>query len=230
MLSLALPKGDSLGGGTLELFRLAGMEIVSKPREYTVKVSTPSLVFEVVMMRSAHIPGLVASGNYDAGICGQDRVLEEFLKSGAVVEERIQLPYNRSTRSTHGPNVSVVLFGPEDAPAQKISEIKSDTKIFTEFPKITEKAFRDARIPVEIVECRGSAESHVSRDYPYGVCIVETKKTLRANKQKIIEILAESTTGFFANLDALKDPVKLSEINQITSLLENAMQSQIASA
>ena len=216
MLRIALPKGDSLEERTLELFKAAGATVVSEPRKYTIKVLLNSGAHEAVIMRSRHIPTLVAEGRYDVGICGEDRAEE----TGAHVQVVAQLPYNRATNGA----VRVVLFTDKGNKVRRIAQIPPGTRIFSEYPKLTRRVFRERNIRVRVIDCAGTAEAHVPRDYPYGVCVSETGATLAANGLKPIATLFESTTVLIANPRALHDQFKSGEIEALRQSLVAAME------
>ena len=89
-----------------------------------------------------------------------------------------------------------MIFCKGDHPAKSITDMGAAPKIATEYPLETRDRLTKAGVSdAHLVECKGSAEALVMLGkYQYGVALVETGDTLRANGLKIIaEIFTSST-------------------------------------
>jgi ATP phosphoribosyltransferase len=89
ILKLGLPKG-SLQESTTELFRKAGIRINSSDRSYFPACDDDEI--EVMLIRSQELGRYVQDGLFDAGITGQDWILE----TSANVKEICELVYGKS--------------------------------------------------------------------------------------------------------------------------------------
>ena len=129
MLKIALPKGKSLEERTFALFAEARIPVVrSSPTSYMVRfVDYPSLSFGA-LLKPRRIPVLVADGDFDIGITGNDVVLE----SCADVEICAELAYSRAI-DTH---TQGVIFACEDDPVRSVEEIPPGSVILSEYPNL----------------------------------------------------------------------------------------------
>jgi len=179
----------------MRLFREANFEITRNHRQHDAYIDD-LLVEQVVFIRPQHIPHFVEEGICDIGICGLDCVVES-MANVAVLGE---LPYGRgnSLGRTH-----VALFSSEEADYFSIKDIPMNSRILTEYPNITRYAFKRARIPVKIEFSYGGTEALIPSLAPFGVCLSDTGKSLRANGKKLLNYLSASYTALIANQRAL---------------------------
>ncbi|MDO8620483.1 MAG: ATP phosphoribosyltransferase [bacterium] len=189
-LSGVLPNG-SLEEGTVKLFEDAYMPILRSPRQHDALVESP-LVSEVTFARPQHAPRLVEKGSYDFGICGTDCVAE----SGADVVILAELLYGRGTSTGR---TKIVLLSADDASCTSLESIPNNTRILSEYPNITRSAFEKAGTSVAVDFSYGGTEAHIPRDYPFGVCVSDSGKSLRVNHKKVVAVLFESCTALIAN-------------------------------
>lgn len=216
MLTLAIPKG-SLEAGTLQLFKEADLEIKKTEREYNPKIDDQR-IGKVKILRPQEIPKYVEEGYFDIGISGLDWVLE----SGADVVEVADLPYTKQGMGS----VKIVIAVPQDSPWNSPTDIKPNSRISTEYPNLTSEYFKKLGIPVEIKYSYGATEAKVPELVDVVVDLTETGYTLLKNGLKIIGTILESTTKLIANKDSWKDPVKRSEIEEISILLRSAIEAR----
>src|SRR5918992_5041460 len=142
------------------------------------------------------------------GITGQDWIAE----TDADVEVLTALTY---ARSGTGHGTQVVLAVPNEHPATSAKEIPPDTRISTEFLRLTERYFEDLGIPVKVVWSYGATEAKVPEIVDAIVDITETGNTLRAHGMKIVETLLASEPLLIANRDAMADGSKRSAIDDV---------------
>src|SRR5882724_7386171 len=131
MLTVALPRGKSLEHRTLELFGNARISIRREGDSVgfpgTAELSDGSFI------KPKRIPLLVAEGDFDIGITGEDVILE----SGARVEICTRLNYSRSTdEHTRG-----VLFTSDKEDVRSVRDIPRGSVIFSEYPTLTRQFF-----------------------------------------------------------------------------------------
>lgn len=210
MLTFALPRGKSLEHRTLELFGQARIAVQREGDSVqfpgTAELSTGSFI------KPKRIPLLVAEGDFDIGVTGEDVILE----SGARVEICARLNYSRSTdEHTRG-----VLFTSDKEDVQSVRDIAPGSVIFSEYPNLTRQFFLRHRLPVEIVYSPGSAEAEVPRKYPFGVALSETGRSLRENCLRVLEVIFESRTVLLANPQSLRSPAKREAIKVLQLILQ----------
>lgn len=218
MLKLVIPKG-SLEEQTLRLFEAADLHVRrGSSRDYHGTIDDDRIE-RVSVLRPQEIPTYVAEGLFDLGITGQDWIAE----SGAEVEVLATLSYAK-TGTGHG--TKVVLAVPNQHPADHASQMPPDSRISTEFVKITERYFADLGIPVRVAWSYGATEAKVPEIVDAIVDITETGSTLRAHGMKIIETLLTSEPVLVANPQSAADPVKRAAMEDIRTLLLGALQAE----
>jgi ATP phosphoribosyltransferase len=211
MLTIALPRGKSLEQRTLDLFEKAHINVHREgdALEFPGNAELNGGAF----IKPKRIPLLVAEGDFDIGITGEDLILE----SGARVEICSRLGYSRSTDDhTRG-----VLFTSErNTTVRSVRDVPPGSVIFSEYPNLTRHFFQKLAVPVEIVYSPGSAEAEVPRKYPFGVALSETGRSLRENALRILEVLFESRTVLLANPQSMRNPVKRESIKIFQLILQ----------
>lgn len=209
MLNLALPKG-SLEEQTLSLFKTADLEVKAAYREYNPRIDDPR-IGKVKILRPQEIPKYVEEGYFDLGISGHDWVLE----SGADVIEIAELPYSRQGTGI----VRIVVAVPVGSEISDAKNIRSNSRISTEFPNLTKEYFQRLGIPVRIFYSHGATEAKVPELMDVIVDLTETGETLRRNGLKIVGIILESSPRLIANESSWNDPEKRKAMEEIRTLL-----------
>jgi ATP phosphoribosyltransferase len=218
MLKLVIPKG-SLEEQTLRLFEAADLRVRrGSVRDYHGTVDDDRIE-RVSILRPQEIPLYVQDGLFDLGITGQDWIAE----TDADVEVLTTLSY---ARSGTGHGTQVVLAVPNEHPATSAKEIPPDTRISTEFLRLTERYFEDLGIPVKVVWSYGATEAKVPEIVDAIVDVTETGNTLRAHGMRIVETLLTSEPVLIANRDALRDETKRTAVDDIRTLLLGALRAE----
>lgn len=209
MINIALPKG-SLEEQTLQLFKEADLEVRRTDRDYNPTINDPR-IGKVKILRPQEIPTYIEMGYFDMGISGLDWIHE----SGAQVKEVAQLNYSKT-----GPGiVKIVVAVHQSEPISMVSEIRPESRITTEYPKLTKEFFEKLNIPVRLFPSYGASEAKVPDLMDVVVDLTETGTTLRKNGLKIIGQIMESYTTIIANSESFENPVKRKEIEEIVTLL-----------
>jgi len=209
MINLALPKG-SLEEQTLQLFKEADIEVKRTDRDYNPLIADKR-IGKVKILRPQEIPTYIEMGYFDMGISGLDWIHE----SGARVKEIAQLNYSKT-----GPGiVKIVIAVHQSEPISTVQEIRPDSRITTEYPKLTREFFENLGIPVKLFPSYGASEAKVPDLMDVVVDLTETGTTLRKNGLKIIGQIMESYTTIIANSTSFEDPVKRKEMEEIVTLL-----------
>jgi ATP phosphoribosyltransferase len=215
MLRLVIPKG-SLEEQTLALFEAADLPLRrGSDRDYHGTVDDPRIE-RVSILRPQEIPRYVEEGFFDLGITGRDWVEE----TEADVEILAELAY--SGRAGGGA-VRIVLAVAADSPVERADQMPADTRIATEYPNLTRRAFEKLGIPVRIFTSYGATEAKVPEIVDAIVELTETGSTLRRHGMKVVETLLESQTVLIANRGSAADPVRRRAMEDIRTLLAGAL-------
>jgi ATP phosphoribosyltransferase len=210
-LKLGIPKG-SLQDATIDLFQRAGWQIYASGRSYFPSVNDPEI--ECMLVRAQEMARYVEHGALDAGLTGNDWVLENL----SDVERITSLTYSKQSRQ----RVRWVLAVPEDSPYQKPEDLAGKI-IATELVEYTKRYFSEKNIPVKVEFSWGATEVKPPTLADAIVEVTETGSSLRANHLRIIETLMESETQFIANKAAFSDPWKRNKIETLSLMLNGAI-------
>ena len=217
MITIAIPKG-SLEAQTLLLFKQADLEIKVTNREYNPGIEDPRIE-RVKILRPQEIPEYVEKGYFDLGITGRDWIAER----GADVVEIADLSYSKMAEKEGV--VKIVLAVPADrAEINEAKDVPPQSKISTEYPKLTKSFFDNLGIPVQIFFSYGATEAKDMMDAI--VELTETGETLRKNNWRIIHTILESHTKLIANKDSWNDSSKRAEIEEIKTLLSGVIEAR----
>jgi ATP phosphoribosyltransferase len=213
-LKLGIPKG-SLQDATLALFARAGWNIYASGRSYFPSIDDAEI--ECMLVRAQEMARYVEHGALDAGLTGNDWVLE----NQSDVQRVGSLTYSKQSRTP----VRWVLAVPEDSPFQKPEDLAGKT-IATELVEFTRRYFAERNIPVTVEFSWGATEVKPPTLADAIVEVTETGSSLRANRLRIIETLMESETQLIANKKAWSDSWKRSKIETLALMLKGAMAAQ----
>lgn len=210
-LILGIPKG-SLQESTIALFAKAGYQLFVQGRSYAPYIDDPEL--GCLMFRAQEIGRYVERGVLDAGLTGKDWVQE----NEADVREVEDLVYSKATNSAY----RWVLAVPEDSDIQRPQDLEGK-RIATELVQVTRRYLEQFGVKAEIEYSWGATEVKAPLLVDAIVEGTETGSSLRANRLRIIDTVAESTTKLIANHDAWEDPWKRQKIENIAMLLKGAL-------
>ncbi len=213
-LKLGIPKG-SLQDATLALFARAGWNIHASGRSYFPAIDDPEI--ECMLVRAQEMARYVEHGALDAGLTGNDWVLE----NESDVERVTSLTYSKQSRVP----VKWVLAVPEDSPFQKPEDLAGKV-IATELVEYTKRYFAGKNIPVKVEFSWGATEVKPPTLADAIVEVTETGSSLRANRLRILETLMESETQLIANRTAWTDAWKRSKVQTLSLMLNGAMAAQ----
>jgi ATP phosphoribosyltransferase len=213
-LKLGIPKG-SLQDATIALFQRAGWTIFANGRSYFPAIDDTEI--ECMLVRAQEMARYVEKGALDAGLTGNDWVLE----NETDVEYVTSLTYSKQSRQ----KVKWVLAVPEDSPFQKPEDLAGKV-IATELVEFTKRYFASRNIPVKVEFSWGATEVKPPTLADAIVEVTETGSSLRANRLRIIETLMESETQLIANKAAYTDAWKRQKIDNISLMLNAAIAAQ----
>ncbi len=213
-LKLGIPKG-SLQDATIALFAQAGWNIFASGRSYFPSIDDPEI--ECMLVRAQEMARYVEHGALDAGLTGNDWVLE----NESDVERVTSLTYSKQSRVP----VKWVLAVPEDSPFQRPEDLAGKV-IATELVEYTKRYFAGKNIPVKVEFSWGATEVKPPTLADAIVEVTETGSSLRANRLRILEVLMESETQLIANKSAWQDDWKSAKIRTLSLMLNGAMAAQ----
>jgi ATP phosphoribosyltransferase len=213
-LKLGIPKG-SLQDATVALFERAGWKIYPSGRSYFPSIDDKEI--ECMLVRAQEMARYVETGALDAGLTGNDWVLE----NQSDVEYVTSLTYSKVSRQ----KVKWVLCVPNDSPFQKPEDLAGKV-IATELVEFTKRYFASKNIPVKVEFSWGATEVKPPTLADAIVEVTETGSSLRANNLRIIETLMESETQLIANKSAYKDAWKKNKIQTLSLMLNAAIDAQ----
>ncbi|GAA3769940.1 ATP phosphoribosyltransferase [Terriglobus aquaticus] len=210
-LKLGIPKG-SLQDATVALFARAGWQILANGRSYFPAINDDEI--ECMLVRAQEMARYVEHGALDAGLTGNDWVLENL----ADVERVTSLTYSKQSRQS----VKWVLAVPEDSPYQRPEDLEGKI-IATELVEYTKRYFAEKKINVKVEFSWGATEVKPPMLADAIVEVTETGSSLRANRLRIIEVLMESETQLIANNAAYADAWKREKIGNLAMMLNGAI-------
>jgi len=214
-LNLGIPKG-SLESATIELFRKSGWKISGNDRSYFPSVDDEQL--RCVLARPQEMSRYVEDGTLDAGITGKDWTLE----NGSDVHVVSDFIYSKtSMRPTRW-----VVVVPNNSPIERIEQL-AGKRIATEMVRYTTRYFQERGIEVDVEFSWGATEAKAAEGLVDAIVeVTETGSTIRAHGLKIIHELCQSNPQLIANRKAWLDPWKREKIEQISLLLNGALQAE----
>jgi ATP phosphoribosyltransferase len=211
ILKLGLPKG-SLQESTIELFRKAGIRVYSSDRSYFPFCDDDEI--EVMLVRSQEMGRYVQDGHFDAGITGQDWILETNVR----VKQICELVYGKSGFKP----VRWVLAVPESSKVHSLKDLQGKT-VATELVSYVRKYFAKQNVKAKVEYSWGATEAKAGILVDAIVELTETGRSLKANQLRIIEDVLSSTTRLIANKQAWNDAWKRQKIENIAILLKGAL-------
>jgi len=181
-LVLALPKGRVLERALATLAKAGvAVEVPADPRALRYAGDGVS----VLVMRNADVPTYVDLGVADAGLVGQDVLLE----AGSRLYAPVDLGFGACRLS---------LIRPQGATTPV-------ARVATKYPRLTTEYLRRAGSPAEVISLEGNVElACLSGLADAVVDVVETGATLAANDLVEVDVIALSSVRFVVNRAALK--------------------------
>ncbi|MBV8844729.1 MAG: ATP phosphoribosyltransferase [Bryobacterales bacterium] len=210
-LKLGIPKG-SLENATVDLFRRAGFQISISSRSYFPGIDDPEI--ECMLIRAQEMARYVEDGVLDAGLTGRDWVEE----SEARVQTVADLIYAKQSFG----KVRWVLAVPEASRFQSVRDLEGKV-IATELVSATRRYLASNGVNAKVEFSWGATEVKPPVLADAIVEVTETGSSLRANKLRIVETVLESNTQLIANVESWRDAWKRRKLEDITMLLEGAI-------
>ena len=184
MLKIALPNKGRLASDTRELLEDAGLGVRAESER--ALIATLGGEYEAIFVRAQDIPEFVADGAADAGVTGWDLVSE----SDRALDLRLDLGFGRCR---------LVIAAREDSGIATVGQIPSGARVATVFPRITERFFAQAGVPIKLVPVSGAAEiaPHLGIA-DLVVDLVSTGSTLKVNGLREVLTILDSSARLVA--------------------------------
>ena len=212
VLTLGLPKG-SLQKSTLDLFEKAGYKVLLRDRSYIPIIDDPEI--QCLMFRAQEMARYVERGVLDVGLTGQDWILE----NEADVVEVADLVYSKSTNQAY----RWVLAVPEGSAIHRVKDLEGK-RIATELVHATRRYLKRHDVRAEVEYSWGATEIKAPLLVDAIVEGTETGASLKANRLRIIDTVAESTTKLVASKQAWADEWKREKVEVLAMLLTGALE------
>lgn len=211
ILKLGLPKG-SLQEATVRMFRKAGFYVGISERSYFPSIDDDEI--ECILFRAQEMSRYVDDGILDAGITGNDWILEN---SSNVVKVAELIYAKQSMRP-----VRWVLAVPQDSKIKSVKDLKGK-KIATELVNVTKAYLKKNKVDAKVEFSWGATEVKAAIGVDAIVEVTETGSSLRANKLREVATVCESTTQLIANRKSWLNPRKRNKIENLALLLKGAI-------
>jgi ATP phosphoribosyltransferase len=208
-INLALPDGHQQAP-TAQFLKRAGLTL----QEYSEEVVSrrPSADLDwlgIKVIRPQDMPLQVANSNFDLAITGEDWLREHLYRfPSSPVKKLFALGFG---------TVKIVAAVSQEMPVANIDELRSlvqsskfaPLKVASEYINIADKYLRDNHInPYKLIPTWGASEAFLPEDADMLIDNVQTGKTLKQHKLKIIDVLFRSSACLIANKDSLASSYK----------------------
>lgn len=205
-IRLAVPKGR-MQEGAVSLLADAGVRLRSTVRNYRPRVSLPG--YEAKILKPQNIVEMLAVGSRDVGFTGADWVAELGFDLVELVDTGLD-------------QVKLVAAAPEDLlVGGKLP--KAGMVIASEFERLTRAWIEGEGLDATFVRSYGATEVFPPEDADCIVDLAATGDTLRANKLTEVATLMTSSTRLYASPQAMDDPGKRDEIEQLAMLVRSVL-------
>lgn len=182
MLRLAIQKSGRLADDTLALLRAGGVEVAVSPTRLRTRATNFPL--ELLFLRDDDIPGCVADGSADAGIVGENVLLE----AGLGELRREALGFGRCR---------LALAVPRESPVTTVAGLAGQ-RVATSYPRLLGAYLAERGVGTGIHALSGSVEIAPSLGVAEAICdIVSSGATLVANGLRELEtvLLSEAVVA-----------------------------------
>jgi ATP phosphoribosyltransferase len=214
-LRIALPNKGRLTDDVRTLFSDAGLELRAAGER--ALVASLGGDFEAIFVRAQDIPEFVADGAADVGVTGWDLVRE----SERELESVLDLECGRCR---------LVVAAREESGITALEDIVGNgnggPRVATAFPRITQRYFADAGLPITIVPVSGAAEIAPHLGIADIVTdLVSTGSTLRVNQLREIATILESTARLITAPNSSESPRRRA-IEELVTALESVLRAR----
>jgi ATP phosphoribosyltransferase len=216
-INLALPDGHQQAP-TAQFLKQAGLALQGYSEEMVGRRPSADLDWlGIKVIRPQDMPLQVANGNFDLAITGEDWLREHLYRfPSSPVKKLFSLGFG---------TVRIVAAVSQEIPVADIDELRSlvqsskftPLKVASEYINIADKYLRDNHInPYKLIPTWGASEAFLPEDADMLIDNVQTGKTLKQHKLKIIDALFQSSACLIANKNSLASSTKKEKIKFLT--------------
>jgi len=222
-INLALPDGHQQAP-TAQFLKQAGLALQGYSEEVVSRRPSADLDWlGIKVIRPQDMPLQVANANFDLAITGEDWLLEHLCRfPSSPVKKLFALGFGA---------VKIVAAVSQEMPVADIDELRSlvqrspdyigaPLKVASEYIDIADKYLRDNHInPYKLIPTWGASEAFLPEDADMIIDNVQTGKTLKQHKLRIIDVLLRSSACLIANKDSLASSDKKEKMEFLTQKL-----------
>ncbi len=219
-INLALPDGHQQAP-TAQFLKRAGLALQGYSEEVVSRRPSADLDWlGIKVIRPQDMPLQVANSNFDLAITGEDWLLEHLYRfPSSPVKKLFALGFG---------TVKIVAAVSQEMPVADIDELRSlvqsnkfaPLKVASEYIDIADRYLRDNHInPYKLIPTWGASEAFLPEDADMLIDNVQTGKTLKKHKLKIIDVLLRSSACLIANKDSLASSDKKEKMEFLTQKL-----------
>ena len=222
-INLALPDGHQQAPVS-QFLKRTGLALQGYSEEVVNRRPSADLDWlGIKVIRPQDMPLQVANGNFDLAITGEDWLLEHLYRfPSSPVKKLFALGFG---------TVKIVAAVSQEMPVADIDELRSlvqrspdvigaPLKVASEYINIADRYLRDNHInPYKLIPTWGSSEAFLPEDADMLIDNVQTGKTFKQHKLKIIDVLFWSSACLIANKDSLASSDKKEKMDFLTQKL-----------
>ena len=219
-INLALPDGHQQAP-TSQFLKRAGLALQGYSEEVSNRRPSADLDWlGIKVIRPQDMPLQVANSNFDLAITGEDWLREHLYRfPSSPVKKLFALGFG---------TVKIVAAVSQEMPVADIDELRSlvqsskfaPLKVASEYIDIADRYLRDNHInPYKLIPTWGASEAFLPEDADMLIDNVQTGKTLKQHKLKIIDVLFRSSACLIANKDSLASSDKKEKMEFLTQKL-----------
>jgi ATP phosphoribosyltransferase len=222
-INLALPDGHQQAP-TSQFLRQTGLALQGYSGDLVSRRPSADLDWlGIKVIRPQDMPLQVANSNFDLAITGEDWLREHLYRfPSSPVKKLFALGFGA---------VKIVAAVSQEMPVADVDELRSlvqsspdvigaPLKVASEYIDIADKYLRDNHIsPYKLIPTWGASEAFLPEDADMLIDNVQTGKTLKQHKLKIIDVLFRSSACLIANKDSLASSDKREKMEFLTQKL-----------
>lgn len=219
-INLALPDGHQQAP-TAQFLKQAGLALQGYSEEIVSRRPSAGLDWlGIKVIRPQDMPLQVANSNFDLAITGEDWLREHLYRfPSSPAKKLFALGFG---------TVKIVAAVSQEMPAADIDELRSlvqsgkftPLKVASEYINIADRYLRDNHInPYKLIPTWGASEAFLPEDADMLIDNVQTGKTLKQHRLKIIDVLFRSSACLIANKDSLAVSDKKEKMEFLTQKL-----------
>ena len=206
---LALPKGRMFDE-IVSLLKDAGITIRNSERGYRPNISLEN--YNAKMLKPRNVITMLLANARDVGFAGADWLDE----MGVELPELLDTGMNPVRLVVAAPNE---LLENGELP-------KRPLVIASEYPNMAKRWVAAKGIDATVLQTYGATEVFPPEDADLIIDNTSTGSTLRANGLKIIDEIMTSSTRLYASAEAMADPYRKKQLEDLTLLLEAVLRAR----